>query len=209
VTVVNAETGEVVEPMSEPHARALTDQIKGALIVAYDVLIECWMGRADLALGYLSWDAYCASEFDGIRMVRLPREQRQEIVTAMHKAGMPVRAIGAGLGVDKDTANRDVRASRVPNGDKPGRVPAPAGSLSAAEINALTPQSVIDERDAESERALPAFGIRMALDDLLAESDDPAAVVRDCPPRARDQLDRVPEALAYLTALNQAMETYR
>lgn len=81
--------------------------------------------------------------------------------------------------------------------------------MTAAEINAITPPEMIAEAKAESARALPAFGIRMAIDDLLAARVDPAALLRDLPDYAREQLAPVPEALAYLTALNEAMETYR
>lgn len=113
---VDTHTGEIVEAhLSATDARTLTDRIRGGLSVAYDGLVQAWEGRADLALGYESWDAYCAGEFTEGRMVRLDREQRREIVSSMRAAGMSTRAIGAGLGVPQSTVDRDVR-STDPNG---------------------------------------------------------------------------------------------
>jgi len=97
-----------VAHMSEASARSLTDEIRETLTVAYDKLVEAWRGRADLALGYDSWDAYCASEFTEARMLRPTHEQRREIVSQMRSEGMSTRAIGSALGADHSTVVRDL-----------------------------------------------------------------------------------------------------
>lgn len=106
---VDTATGEIVAHLSAADARNLTDRIRGGLSVAYDGLVEAWSGRADLALGYESWDDYCAAEFAEGRMVRLDREQRREIVGTMREAGMSTRQIGSALGVDQKTVVNDAR----------------------------------------------------------------------------------------------------
>lgn len=113
VAQVDTLTGEIVaqpETLTAEQARALTDRIRGSLAVAYDGLVDAWQGRADLALGYSSWDAYCAGEFAEGRMVRLDREQRREIVSTMRGAGMSSRAIASATGLSQPTVARDVRA---------------------------------------------------------------------------------------------------
>lgn len=100
-----------IEPhvLTEEEARSLTERIKETLAVAHELIISAYTGRAWEALEYVSWDTYCKSEFEGARMVRLPREQRQEIVSEMRAAGMSTRAIGSGLGVDHKTVVNDLR----------------------------------------------------------------------------------------------------
>lgn len=94
--------------LSEHDARTLTDQIVGTLTTAHGLIVQAFQGRADLALGYVSWDAYCATEFAGNRMVRLDREQRREIVAEMRSVGMSTRAIGSALGTPQRTIADDV-----------------------------------------------------------------------------------------------------
>lgn len=199
---------EVGQPLTAEQARVLTDEIKGALYVAWDSLINAWQGRADQALGYDCWDAYCATEFAKGRMVRLAREQRQEIVATMRSAGMSTRAISAGLGVSQRTAARDVPTEPDDSDDVPtvtsldGRR-RPANNVRA--INANTPQALVDQDRDESERALPAYHVGGLVNELLSKPiDDPDGLIRNLPDQDRHVLDRVPEAIDYLTRIDQA-----
>lgn len=111
MTVVNVETGEIVEvepDLTATQARELTDRIRQTLTVAHDLIATAYKGRAWVALGYASWDAYCSGEFAEARMVRLDREQRREIVADLRREGMSTPAIGAALGVSDETARRDL-----------------------------------------------------------------------------------------------------
>lgn len=91
---------------SESTARALTDQLRQSLAISWELLVEAYQRRAWAALGYESWDAYTDAELGETRL-RLPREQRREVVQSMTEAGMSVRAIGSALGVSKNTVTAD------------------------------------------------------------------------------------------------------
>lgn len=102
---------EIVEQPTQftaAEARELTDEIRQTLRVGHDLIVKAFVGRAWTALGYESWDTYCAGEFSEARMVRLDREQRREIVAEMRQAGMSTRAIASGLGVGNKTVARDL-----------------------------------------------------------------------------------------------------
>lgn len=96
--------------LSAEQARVLTDRIRTTLQVGHALIIEAFQGSAWSVLGYGTWDAYCAGEFAGARMVRLDREQRREIVAEMRQAGMSSRAIASSLGVDQKTVINDLPA---------------------------------------------------------------------------------------------------
>jgi predicted transcriptional regulator len=97
---------------SEATARALTDQLRQSLSLSWELLVEAYQRRAWAALGYSTWDAYTDAELGQVRL-RLPREDRREVVASMTEAGMSVRAIGSALGVTKSQVARD---RGVPNG---------------------------------------------------------------------------------------------
>ena len=89
-------------------ARALTDRIKKNLTFCYGLFVEAFEGAAWSALGYESWDAYCADEFPEARMVRLDPGQRREIVANMRQARMSTRAIASSIGVSQSTVALDL-----------------------------------------------------------------------------------------------------
>lgn len=93
--------------LTENEARELTAEIFGHLDVAWSLIQRAYYGRADRAMGYESWDAYCKAEFTGSRL-RLPREERQEVVRSLRDAGMSTRAIASATGTDDRTVRRDI-----------------------------------------------------------------------------------------------------
>ncbi len=109
MTLVHAETGEVVAPLQPEEARRLTDQIRAAVDVAWELVTDAYRQRAWAALGYSSWDDYCTREFGAARL-RLPREERQEVVASLRESGLSIRAIAAATGDSKDTVARSLRA---------------------------------------------------------------------------------------------------
>jgi hypothetical protein len=120
---VDLVTGEIVDEagdLTAAEARALTDRIRGTLTIAHDLIASAYTGRAWVALGYESWDAYCAGEFTEARMVRLEREQRREIVASMRSAGMSTRAIASGIGVDQKTVVNDLRSGEESSSPEQG-----------------------------------------------------------------------------------------
>lgn len=64
MTLVNAETGEVVVLLTPEAARKLTEEIKRDAHALSDKLVQAYDGRAWSALGYSSWREYAQVEFD-------------------------------------------------------------------------------------------------------------------------------------------------
>ncbi|NUO42371.1 MAG: hypothetical protein HOV82_10065 [Streptomyces sp.] len=95
---------------STAEARALTDRIKVAVEGTWLLIQEAYTSRAWAALGYETWDAYCTAEF-GTARLRLPREERQEVVASLRESGMSLRAISSATGISPATAMRDARVS--------------------------------------------------------------------------------------------------
>lgn len=96
-------------------ARRLTDRIKVAVEGTWQLIQEAYISRAWAVLGYDTWDTYCTEEFGSSRL-RLPREERQEVVASLRESGLSVRAIASATGMGVGTASRAVTAAGVPNG---------------------------------------------------------------------------------------------
>lgn len=128
VLVIDA-TGADAEVMSVDAARGVTDRIRSAAVTAFDALAEvdgavqaAYDGHAWVALGYESWEAYCAAEFSQTRMWATV-EERHARTLALREGGMSVRAIAAVLGVAKTTVQRDVAAAMPPLSGVPDGTP--------------------------------------------------------------------------------------
>ena len=91
--------------ISAQDARNLTDKIKAGTAALWELIKEAYVSRAWASLGYASWDDYCTQEF-GTSRIRLPREERREVVSSMREIGMSTRAIASATGMSKDTAAR-------------------------------------------------------------------------------------------------------
>lgn len=63
MTLVNAETGEILAACTPDEARALTDRIREAAERVWSLLLEAHERQAWAALGYSSWRDYAVSEF--------------------------------------------------------------------------------------------------------------------------------------------------
>lgn len=94
---------------SADEARALTDRIKVAVEGTWQMIREAYVTRAWAALGYDTWDAYCAAEFGTARLA-LPREERREVVASLADSGLSTRAIASVTGVDQSTVVRTLNA---------------------------------------------------------------------------------------------------
>lgn len=97
-----------IVPATAAQARELTDRIKVAVDGTWELIKQAYLMRAWDALGYTSWDDYCTREF-GTSRLRLPREERQEVVISMREIGMSQRAIAAATGNSTRTVNSDLR----------------------------------------------------------------------------------------------------
>jgi len=106
-TRIQAMDEHEVEALSPEQARRLTDRIKASVEAIWELVIEAYQLRAWDALGYASWDDYCTREFGACRL-RLPREERQEVVSSLREAGLNTRAIAAATGIGHKTVHRDL-----------------------------------------------------------------------------------------------------
>lgn len=98
---------EIALPTHE-EARTLTDRIKIAVEGTWQLIREAYTSRTWAVLGYDSWDAYCTAEFGDTRL-KLPREERQEVVASLRDSGLSVRAIASATGVARNTVREDLR----------------------------------------------------------------------------------------------------
>lgn len=94
--------------ISAQDARNLTDKIKAGTAALWELIKEAYASRAWASLGYASWDDYCTQEF-GTSRIRLPREERREVVASMREIGMSTRAIASATGMSAMQASRDSR----------------------------------------------------------------------------------------------------
>ena len=109
--------------ISAQDARNLTDKIKAGTAALWELIKEAYASRAWASLGYASWDDYCTQEF-GTSRIRLPREERREVVASMREIGMSTRAIASATGISQKTASRELAAARESN-DSPETNPRP------------------------------------------------------------------------------------
>lgn len=109
MSLVDQQTGEVVEQCDEQRARDLTEKIRTTLGVQWELIKDAYRERAWAALGYSSWDEYAGGEFPD-HQIRLPREERREVVGSLREAGLSIRAIAATGVASKQTVERDLAA---------------------------------------------------------------------------------------------------
>lgn len=109
-------------------ARELTDQIKVAVEATWQLVARAYTTRAWALLGYPSWDDYCTREF-GTSRLRLPREERSEVVASLRDSGLSLRAIAAVTGDSRNTVQRELAG--VPCGTP--AAPSPLGVITTIE----------------------------------------------------------------------------
>jgi transposase-like protein len=68
--------------------------------------------RSWSALGYESWDDYCTREF-GTSRLRLPREERSEVVSSLRESGLSIRAIASATGSGTRQIQEAIRERQV------------------------------------------------------------------------------------------------
>lgn len=117
-TVAPVSPPPAADPLTAEDARALTDDIRGRVTDLLPLIKEAFTRRADLALGYASWAAYCDAELAGLRM---PLQERQAAAVALRREAMSTRAIAGALGTSDGTVRRDLRKAGATD-DAPVRV---------------------------------------------------------------------------------------
>lgn len=136
--------------LSELQARALISRIATSLVTVWEDVKLAYLGRAWLALGYASWDELCAAEF-GTMQIRLPREERREVVASLSEVGMSTRAIAAATGVHHSTV-----ASDLPGVGNQTGASANVIGLDGKEYRRQSePDPIVDAEIVKDERVLP------------------------------------------------------
>jgi hypothetical protein len=144
-----AEVARLVMPADD--ARRLTERIRYSALAVRDgmeklqaLVEEAQAGQAHVALGYKSWTAYLADTL-GHEPLRLPRDQRQELVGYLAGEGMSTRAIAPIVGTGYDTVQRDLRTDRNRSVERPAVVT----SLDGRQRPAARPTAVVDVETGE------------------------------------------------------------
>lgn len=122
-------------------ARQLTDRIKVAVEGTWLLIQEAYTSRAWAVLGYESWDSYCNTEFGSARL-RLPREERQEVVASLRESGLSLRAIASATGAAYNTVLKDVTQI-----ESPGEITGSDGKLYAATRVSPPSAGPVDDSD--------------------------------------------------------------
>ena len=149
---------------TQEQARALTDRIRVAVEGTWHLITEAYTTRAWAVLGYATWDAYCAAEFGNTRL-RLPLEERQEVVASLRDSGLSVRAIASATGVGYGTVTRDL-AVTDPNGSV-----APITGVNGKTYTVTREPGLIDAETAdESARPEPPVARRRPLPEAFTDA---------------------------------------
>lgn len=116
MTVVNHETGEIVETIGADEARRLTTEAQnefrsGAAHTAraWELVEEAVMGGGHIDLGYRSPGDYLQAEFDGV-LAGFNIAERRLAVRTMTSWGLSTRAIAPVVGVSDRTVSADQKA---------------------------------------------------------------------------------------------------
>lgn len=154
MSLVNVKTGEVVADISAEDARTLTDRIKVTVESAWQMVKQAYEVRAWAVLGYDTWDDYCTREF-GTSRLKLPREERQEVVASLRDSGLSTRAIAAATGLDRKTVRKEIEVGeKGPPATPPTREP--TGEEVAAGHMLYGPEAFLAKQGGQEPPPLPA-----------------------------------------------------
>lgn len=196
---------DVTLPSTE-QARALTDRIKIAVEGTWQLIREAYTSRTWAVLGYSTWDAYCTAEFGETRL-KLPREERQEVVASLRESGLSNRAIASATGVSEGSVRNDLKvtAQNYAPGRQPvigtdGRVytPSPSG-----EPDLLDEGVWVQNVEPIARPTEPLTNGQHRLERLADEGNAASAN----PLRAPDRQPRVDPARIVLVALTELRQT--
>ena len=154
--------------MTPAGARELTDRIKAAVEDVWQLIQQAYVSRAWATLGYETWDAYCSAEF-GTSRVRLPREERQEVVASLRESGLSTRAIASATGMHHSTIADDLRGVGNPTPE-----PAPVTGMDGKSYAPTrpNPEPAEDERrHVQQQRRKPPTSIPKTVMRALGDID--------------------------------------
>jgi hypothetical protein len=110
VTLVHAETGEIVAQLDPDEARSLTESIKASASRLYHLVVQAHEGQAHRALGYATWAEYWQAEFDMSRSYAYRiLDQAKVIGELTAAAGMSPDGDTSPMGDITEAAARDIK----------------------------------------------------------------------------------------------------
>jgi phage N-6-adenine-methyltransferase len=133
----------VAPPLTKSAARLLTDEVKADAAALWAKLLSLYEGAAHTALGYSSWAAYCADEFD------MGRDYSYKLLSSARV----VEALGESTFVDSPPRSEAVARELVPVlREAPEEVPEVWGEV--VDLHGPTPtaaqvREVVDEKRAD------------------------------------------------------------
>lgn len=225
MSVVNIETGEIIDPMDAAEARRLTTEAQSEFRSAVDHFGKGWSlvqrvveGGGWQALGYRSPGDYVSAEFDGA-LASLNVAERRIAVREAAALGYSTRAIAPVVGVTRQQVSKDLRAGGNPvatsqapeSGAALGPVPVEAHKPRQAEVvdPPPTPAPVVGidgktySRPTNRATPRPAAERTLALIQTLA-----AKAAREAETLTPDQVRRVRADAGHVTAsLRHSIET--
>lgn len=172
--------------LTAEQARALTDDIRAGTPDVQrwlDMVTTAYVGRVWRALGHESWAAYLAAEHPSFPQLRMDPAARRAMTADMRDAGLPIRAIGAALGVGRSTVHRHLAG--VPSGTPAAVTGADGKSYPSAQSTRDAPATA-RTTDAELNRAARGILSARLLLDFWSARDAPGGPV--CPLTAGDRL---------------------
>lgn len=115
MTVINHDTGEIVETIGAERARRLTTEAQNEFSSSRDHFDQGWAkieeavtGGGHLDLGYRSPGDYLHAEFDGV-LAGLDIASRRIAVKTMTAWGLSTRAVAAPLAISEGTVRNDLQ----------------------------------------------------------------------------------------------------
>lgn len=146
MTIVNHDTGEIVETIGAAEARRLTTEAQNELRSSRDHFDNAWSlieqavkGGGHVDLGYRSPGDYLRSEFDGV-LSGLDVTSRRLAVRTMREWGLSTRAIAPVVGTSHKTVVKDQRHVVPP---VPPQTPEPSPLGEEGGGSGQTPQGAV------------------------------------------------------------------
>ncbi len=146
-------------------ARALTDRIKVGVEAVWELIKQAYIERAWDVLGYSSWDDYCTREF-GTSRLRLPREERAEVLPSLRESGMSPNMIASATGLSRRTVNRELESSGWANAHPDATSTGPDGKT----YTPPTPKSKPEEPEAITCRDCDGYGCETCVPEDVADA---------------------------------------
>lgn len=164
MTLVNAETGEIVAHCTPDEARRLTDEIKGAAERVWSLLVEAHDREAWAALGYGSWRDYATTEFGMSQSRAYQLLDQGRVVRAIEEATGHSTSVELTEAAARDIKPRLVDVTKAIK----EKVTAEATAPEPERVKEIVAEVVAEER----EKAKQATEDAQALADLSAAAEN-------------------------------------